>query len=197
MNKIKSVSFKGQNTVIKFQDIDQPRGINDVVTKKNVEESDLIRHMDFVRAMDRFAPHLAIRYGFADTMDRTDFPIDKKWFDDFAWGSDPRFDGIEMRGIIIQGKDAEDGIQLVGVKIMDDGAELPLKTDAISLNEDPEGFNYPLRKILFAQLETFITEAQEFRKGKTGAAKQTEMEFDGAKLGSGTPPRQSLKAVEA
>lgn len=175
--KIKSIKFKGDKTVIKFATAEQPRGYNEVVNETDDKNSDRIRHKDFQVALEKLAPHMLIRYGFSNLMDRLDRPIDKKWFDDFASEDDPRFDGIEMLGIIIQGKDAVDGVQLLGQKVSDDGEVLPLKTCSIGLFNDGSDYYYPLADILSSQIETLLTEAESFVNGKTGATKQMEIEF--------------------
>lgn len=111
-------------------------------------------------------------------MDRLDRPIDMKWFSDFASEDDPRFDGIEITGVIIQGKDATDGVQLVGRKVMEDGGVIELKTPSIGLFNDGSDYYYPLADILSSQIETLLTEAEKFvTEGKTGATKQMEIEF--------------------
>jgi hypothetical protein len=180
---ISSIKFKKDRTEIKFKTADQPRGYNEIVEEKNVKVSDLIRHADFVRALERFAPHLLIAGEFTDTFDRIKMPIDKLWFDEFRWKEDGRYEGVEVTGIIINGRDNIDGIQIIGYRLLSNGEQYPLKTPSISLLQESEGTDYPLRDILSSQIETLLTEAEEWLKGvKTGATKQMEMQFDSPKL---------------
>lgn len=185
--KIKSIRFKGDKTLIKFFQSEQPRGYNEVVEQTVDKKTDLIRHKDFQNALDRLAPHMLIRYGFTNTMDMLDRPVDIEWFQDFRHEDDPRYDGIEMLGIIIQGKDAADGVQLIGQKVSDDGAILPFKTCSIGLFNDGGDYFYPLADILSSQIETLLTEAENFLNGKTGAAKQMEIQYP--------EPKKQLAAV--
>lgn len=175
--KIKSIKFKNDKTLIKFFSSEQPRGYNEVIEETVDKKTDQIRHKDFQAALDKIAPHILIRGEFTNIMDRLDRPIDMKWFSDFSHEDDPRFDGIEITGVIIQGKDATDGVQLVGRKVMEDGGVIELKTPSIGLFNDGSDYYYPLADILSSQIETLLTEAESFVNGKTGATKQMEIEF--------------------
>lgn len=134
--RIKQIKFKGEKTYIKFHNVEQPRGYNDVTEETVDKKTDLIRHKDFQNALDRLAPHILIRGEFTNTMDRLDRPMTIEWFQDFSHEDDPRFEGIEVVGIIIQGKDAVDDIQLLGRKVMEDGGVIELKTPSINLYND-------------------------------------------------------------
>lgn len=165
--RIKAVTFKNSGKIlIELNRSAASRNSEGVVNKNEKVLSDLQPHGDLLRAAEKMMPHILIAMEFAkptyDVINK-DFPIDKKWFDNFDFADDPRFEGITLTGVIVVGKEAADGIYLLGTKETANGGISKLKTPLISLLKDADGYNYPLQNILDAQFETFVTEVLEYQ----------------------------------
>lgn len=172
---IKSIMFSGKNgkwTAIKYSSSFQPQGQNDVVAEEPTFKSDMIRHADFERAMERFKVHLIVRCGFAEPVDRLGKIIDKEYFDEFLYEDDPRFSDVTIQGIIITTKKDVTGFQIVGTAHTVDGQIVKLKSPVISTlkKADGEGHNYPLLELADEHLDTLLLEAGEFLRYKSGNA---------------------------
>lgn len=196
--KIKQINFKGEETYIGFVTSDQPRDCNVVINDKDLKRSDLPRHADFVRAMDRLKPHLLIACGFQEPQDCNGNFLTSTHFNDFFSDSDEekdRFGGLTITGILIQGKHAVDGVQLFGTKESPFGIPVPIKTPPIPLTRQPEGYNYPLTEIFSVQVEKVLFEAEQYQlRKKHGAGVQLTANLP-------TPPKEAtitnMKAREA
>lgn len=178
-NKLKSITFKGAKTVIKFNSAEQRRGYNDIFSKKATEEHDQIRHKKYNEAMEAMTPHLSIAYGVETPYDTTGVLFDDTFFTSGDWADNPRFENLTLTGIILAGKDAADGIQLVGTILTPQGEEAPLKTPIISLIKVTGSWNYPLQDLLRSQLKIFEERTDDFLNGITGATGiQASMKLD-------------------
>lgn len=179
--KIKQITFKGEETLIGYVTSEQPRELNTVINDKQVKRSDLPRHADFVRAMDVLKPHLLIACQFQNPFDCNGNYLQGIHFKDFFADSDDekdRFGGLDMVGILIQGKHAADGVQLFGTKTTDNGDVVNIKTPSIPLVRVPEGYNYSLVDILAPQIANLLNEAELFNtRKKHGAGLQTSADF--------------------
>lgn len=169
---IKSIIFSGKKTKwtsIKFDSSFQPQGQNDVVTETPTFKSDMLRHPDFERSMDRFKVHIMIRCGFAEPIDRLGKPIDRTYFNEHLFEDDPRFSDVEITGIIITTKKDLTGFQILGTAFTVDGAAVKLKSPVISTlkKAEGEGYNYPLQTIVDEDLDTVLLEALSFMQYKS------------------------------
>lgn len=177
--KMKSITFKGEKTVIKFHAAEQMRGYNEVVEETNQKISDMIRHKKFNEAMSAMTPHLAIAYGFETPYDTTGVLFNMDFFTKAEWKDSPRFNKLTLTGVIVTGKDAADGIQLVGTIETPSGDLSPLKTPPISLLRTTEGYNYSLVDVLSIQWQLLEERAHDFLNGVTGAiGVQASMKLD-------------------
>lgn len=177
-NKIKAIHFNKEATIIGFQESYQPRDANQVANETTpAKKFDLPRHADFERAMDKLKPHLLIACEYQKPQDYNGNYLQKNHFDDFFADSEDeedRFGGLDMTGVIILGKNASDGVILVGTKTTSYGEVIKIKTPSIALVKDPSGHNYPLLDILDTQIDTLLHEAEEYRsRKKHGAGVQT------------------------
>lgn len=164
--KLKRIEVKPSGKIfIELNKSTASRNEAGVVNKNEKSTSDLQPHGDLVRALEKLTPHLLIAMELADPeytlIDKT-FPLDKKWFDEFHWHEDPRFDGLTLTGVLVVGKEAADGIYLLGTKETSFGGLCKLKTPLISLLKEADGLNYRLQDIIDAQFETLVTEAIEY-----------------------------------
>src|ERR1700723_3300889 len=153
---IKSIMFSGKKvkwTAIKFASSFQPDNQNDVITETPTFKSDMVRHPDFDRAMDRFKVHLMIRCGFAEPLDRLGKPIDRTYFNEHLFEDDPKFSDVEITGIIITTKKDLTGFQILGTAFTVDGQQVKLKSPVISTLKIDEGYNYPLQSIVDEDLD--------------------------------------------
>lgn len=177
--KIKHIVFKKNETFIGFVESMQPRDSNEPINDKNVKRSDLPRHADFERAMDKLKPHLLIACELQEPMDYNGNMLKASHFNDYFADSDEekkRFGGLEITGVLIQGKHAEDGVQIFGTKTTSWGAVINLKTPSIALKPQAESFNYPLVKILDDQIDKLLTEADLYNaRKKHGAGMQQQI----------------------
>lgn len=177
--RIKSIKFNGAKTEIKFHSADKPRDYNEIVEETNTKKSDQIRHKKFNEALSAMTPHLAIGYGFETAFDTTGVLFEHTFFTSGDWEDNPRFDKLTLTGIIVTGKDAADGIQLVGTILTPQGEEAALKTPPIGLLKLTEGWNYPLQDILRVQWQMLEERCQDFLNGVTGATGiQASMKLD-------------------
>lgn len=183
--KIKQLNFTATETYIGFVTSDQPRDVNEIINDKNSKRSDLPRHADFIRAMDKLKPHLLIACGFQQPKDCNGNFLQSTHFNDFFADTDEeseRFGGLTMTGILIQGKHAADGVQLFGTKIAPSGDIVKIKTPSIPLKRVNEGWNYELVEILDTQIDKLLFEAEQFNdRKKHGAGMQTTADLPPAK----------------
>jgi hypothetical protein len=160
---ISMITFDGKYTTIKFQRSFTPDGQQDTVTEEVPFTSDMPRHGDFDKAMDKMRPHLLLRsFAFVEFKDRLSKDIDKKWFDEFLYEDDPRFEDVEIKSVIITTKKDVTGFQIVGTAFSIDDQPVNVKTPPISTLKLTEGYNYPLLDIFKAQIETLLDEAIAF-----------------------------------
>lgn len=157
---------------------------NGIVSRDITDGSDLPPHGDYVRGFDRVTPHLGIVAGYADhnyPLINKEMIMDKKYFDDFEWSGDKRFQGLVLTGLRFKGTGSfPDSVSFVGYKECSFGGVTPLKTPYIDLlygpaEKDGNGENefeeekepaapkknYPLVHLLITQIQTVITEATE------------------------------------
>ncbi len=183
--KIKSISFKKEETYIGFVESTAPRDSNEIVNDKNMKRSDLPRHADFERAMDKLKPHLLIACELAKAVDYQGNLLNAGHFSNFLADEDEeqdRFGGLDVTGILIQGKHAADGVQLFGTKTTSWGEVIKLKTPSIPLKRVPDGWNYDLVDILDTQIDKLLLEAELYKdRKKHGAGVQKEMELPAPK----------------
>lgn len=150
-----------------------------MVEETNTKNSDQIRHPKFNEAMNAMTAHLAIALGFETPYDTTGVLFEMDFFSCGDWEDNPRFDKLTLTGIIVTGKDAADGIQLVGTMLTPSGDVAPLKTPPIGLLKLPEGWNYPLVDILRVQWQMLEERCHDFLNGVTGAVGiQSSMKLD-------------------
>lgn len=177
--KIKSISFKEKETFIGFVESMQPRDSNDPINDKNKKRSDLPRHADFERAMDKLKPHLLIACEFQQPKDYNGNYLQAVHFNDYFADSDEekeRFAGLTVTGILIQGKHACDGVKIFGTKTTSWGAVVAIKTPSIPLKRDPDGWNYSMLDILDAQIDKLLSEGDLYNaRKKHGAGMQQEI----------------------
>lgn len=166
---ISSITFDGKYTTITFGQNFQPIDQKDAVTEVVPFTSDMLRHDDFNRAMDKFKAHLILRsFSFVKFEDRLGKVIEKPWFDEHLYEDDPRFTDVEVKGIIITTKKDLTGFQIVGSTKSIDDQIVKLKSPVISTLKLDGGYNYPLLDLAQVHLETLLTEAREFLNYKSG-----------------------------
>lgn len=177
-NTIRSIEFNGAKTRIIYDSVAQQRGYDEMEEDKYNRFSTRIRHSSFQYAFEAMTPNLLIAYGLELPLDTTEVKFDITFFNKSEWKDNPRFKDLTLTKIIVTGKEAVDGIQLVGTYLSPDGTESPLKSPVIRMTGDND-YNYPLRDIVSSLWETISTCAAEFLKGKTGAtpSKQTSIEY--------------------
>ena len=169
---IKSITFSGKKTLwtnIQFSSSFQPKDQNEIVDEIPTVKSNMSRHPDFNRAMDRFKVHLMIRCGFADPVDRLGKPITKDFFDEHIFEDDKRFGDVEITGLIVTTKKDVTGFQILGLSFTPDGQQVKLKSPAISTLKkgEGEGYNYPLLELFDEHIDTLLLEAREFLNYKS------------------------------
>lgn len=169
--KIKSIFFKKDSTEIGFDDNISPKDSSFISYEKTPKTVyDLPRHADFERAMDVLKPHLAIANGWAEPLDAVDNILTEEDFKEFFADSDEAafgFRGLTVTGILIQGKNAVDGVQIFGTKECINAENVSkVKTYSIALERTPEGFNYPLIEILDNQIDRLLLEAEKYKNKK-------------------------------
>lgn len=169
---IKSITFSGKKvkwTTIKFEQNFQPQGQNDTIDEAPTFKSNMARHPDFDRAMEKFKAHLLIRCGFAEPVDRLGKPIEASYFTNHIYEDDQRFEGVEITGIIFTTKKDQTGFQIIGTHTTEDGQIVKLKSPVISTlkKQDGEGYNYPLLAFADEHKDTLELEALEFLRYKS------------------------------
>lgn len=147
--KIKLITFGKEETIIGFVDSYQLRDSNNPSNDKTPAlHRDLPRHADFERAMDKLKPHLLIGCDLQQPVDCNGNFLQMSHFNGYLADQDEereRFGGLDITGIIIQGKHAEDGVQIVGTKTTSWGEVIKLKTPSLPLKKAVDGgWNYPL-----------------------------------------------------
>lgn len=174
---IKSVMFTGKKTkwtTIKFGQTFQPRDQNEIIDEEPTFKSNMSRHADFNRALEVFKAHLLIRCGFAEPVDRLGIALtpDTLYFKDRIYEVDPRFEGVEITGIIVTTKKDNTGFQIIGTHTTIDGQVVKLKSPAISTlkKSEGEGYNYPLLWHVDEALDTLILECNEYLRYKSNSA---------------------------
>lgn len=193
--KIKHIVFKKDETFIGFVESMQPRDSNDPINDKNMKRSDLPRHADFERAMDKLKPHLLIACELQKPVDHNGNYLQPSHFNDYLADDDnekDRFGGLTVTAILIQGKHAVDGVQIFGTKTTSWGAVINLKTPSIPLKRQPDGWNYELVDILDDQIDTLLTEGDLYNaRKKHGAGMQQQIS-----LPPSVPAANTLKKVQ-
>ncbi len=172
---IKSITFSGKKTLwtsIQFASSFQPQGQNDVVDEMPIFKSNMSRHPDFNRAMDRLKVHLMVRCGFAEPVDRLGKPIDRTYFNEHLFEDDPHFSDVEITGLIVTTRKDVTGFQILGTYFTVDGQKVKLKSPPISTlaKAEGEGYNYPLREIFDEDADTIILEAKQYMLYKSANA---------------------------
>lgn len=175
--KIKLIKFTKKETFIGFETSEQARDVNAITNEKNSKRSDLPRHADFERAMEKLKPHLLIANEFQQGVDHNGNMLQSSHFNDFFADDDEeaeRFGGLEMVAMVIHGKHAADGVQLFGTKTSKLGT-VPVQTPVIALKRQQGGYDYPFIEVLDTQIDRLLLEASLFNdKKKHGAGVQTE-----------------------
>lgn len=165
---ISAIYFKGKHTVINFSQSFQPQGQNDVVKEQPSFKSDLERHPDFDRAMQRLKVHLMCRaFPFVKAEDKLGKLIEKVYFDEHLYEDDPRFMDVEVTGLIITTKKDVTGFYVIGKLTTVDEQVVNLKSPVISTIAVEGGYNYPLRVLADEHKDTCLLEADEFLKYKS------------------------------
>lgn len=169
---IKSLTLSGKKTKwtsIQFLSSFQPQGQNDVVDENPTFKSNMSRHPDFDRAIDRLKVHLMIRSGFAEAVDKFNKPITKEWFDEHIFEDDPRFSDCEVTGVIVTTKKDVTGFQIVGISTTLDGQNVKFKSPPISTlkKAEGEGYNYPLIDLFDEHMDTLLLECKEYMAYKS------------------------------
>lgn len=183
-SKIKLIKFSGADTIIGFEESYQPKDSNKVANEQTPgRKYDIPRHADLERAMDKLNPHPGIIMEFLKPVDANGNFLQKSHFDSFLADEDEerdRFGKYQVTGVLLQGKNASDGVQLLYNYTTSYGDVVKLKTPSIALKRVPEGsgYNYPLLDILDTQIDTLIHEAEQLvARKKHGAGIQTEADF--------------------
>jgi hypothetical protein len=167
---ISSITFSGKWTTIKFGQSFQPKDQNEVIQETPTFKSNMSRHPDFERAMDRFKVHLITRsMPFVKPDDKNGKLIDKKYFDEHLFEDDPRFMDVVVTGIIITTKKDMSGFQILGTTSTVDDQIVKLKSPVISLLRSDGGYNYPLLMLADEHLETLKLEALEYLNYKSNS----------------------------
>lgn len=169
---IKSIILSGKKvkwTAIQFASSFQPKDQNEVVDENPTFKSNMSRHPDFDRAIDRLKVHLMIRSGFAEPVDRLGKPINKEYFDEHLFEDDPRFSDCEVTGILVTTKKELTGFQIIGISTTIDGQNVKFKSPAISTlkKSEGEGYNYPLLELFDEHMDTLLLEALSYMQYKS------------------------------
>lgn len=167
---ITSITFDGKYTIIGFGQSFKPQGQNEIINEIVPFKSDMERHADFTRAMDKFKAHLILRsLPFVEFKDSLGKAIDKEWFDKHLYENDPRFMDVEVTSVIITTKKDVTGFQINGYTKTVDDQIVRLKSPVISTIRlaAGEGYNYPLLELADEHLDTVLLEAKEFLNYKS------------------------------
>ncbi|MDB5288571.1 MAG: hypothetical protein JWR05_3520 [Mucilaginibacter sp.] len=167
---VKSITFSGKWTTIKFGQTFQPRDQNDVVDEQPTFKSNMSRHPDFDRAMRRMCVHAICRaIPFAKPEDKVGKLIDRDYFDNHLYEDDPKFMDMEVTGIIVTTKKDLSGFQILGKVESVDGQITKIKSPVISLLKIDGAYNYPLLDLAQDHLDAVELEALEFLKYKSNS----------------------------
>lgn len=167
---IKSITFSGKWTTIKFGQSFQPRDQNDVVEEQPTFKSNMSRHPDFERAMQRLKVHYMLRLlDFLKPEDGDGKIMDQKYFEEHKYEDDARFENVEITGIIITTKKDMSGFQILGRIETNDGQVSKPKSPVISLLKTDGGYNYPLLTLADEHIETLKLEALEYLNYKSNS----------------------------
>lgn len=167
--RISAIYFKGGSTVIHYQEQFSPNGQNEVVKETKIFKSNLPRHDDLSRAMERFVVHMIVRaLPFVKPDDIANKLIDKDWFDNHLYEDHPNFMDGKVTGVIITTKEDNTGFYVIGELETVDDQKVKLKSPPIStLQLEAPQYNYPLRSLAEEHLNTLLLEVQEFIKYKS------------------------------
>lgn len=187
---IRSIIFVSDKiTIISFRSNFTPNNHNHAVKEEIPLKSNMERHNDFNRAMDRFKVHLMVRSELVDAIDRTGLPIDETFFSEHIFEEDERFKGVDVKGVIFTTKEDTTSFQVIGSKTTEDGEVISLKSPVISTLTLTDGYNYPLRVLADEHKETLILEAKEFLNYKSNAMTL----FNSATVTQLTPKEKATK----
>lgn len=171
--EIRSIIFVSENkTIITFKTNFTPASHNQAVKEEIPLKTNMVRHDDFTRAMDKFKVHLMVRSQFMEPVDRLGMQIEQAYFNDHIFEDDDRLKGIKVTGVIFTTKEDTTSFQIIGQKLTTDGQVIQLKSPVISTLSLPEGenvYNYPLRVFADEHKETLLLEAREFLLYKSNA----------------------------
>lgn len=160
---ISSIEFDGNYTVIGFNETFNPDGHSKPVDEVKKFRSNMARHADFERAMDKFKAHLILRaLPFVEFKDKLGKEITKKWFDDHLYEDDVRFMDVVITKVQVTTKKDLTGFKLIGFTMTVDDQKTPLSCYPISTIKIDGGYNYPLLDIFKEQTETLLSEAYEY-----------------------------------
>jgi len=141
-------------------------GLDDAATVGNKKTYDKEAHRDLIYAFNRLCPHLLFQTELIDKSVAIPADIeDKKYFDDFLFDDDERFEGVTVTKVQTFGKNEIEGIKIFGEKTNSNGDVCPLRTGVIYFNQN-DGTEYALRTIVQSQYETLEFECEEYDKGK-------------------------------
>lgn len=188
---IRSIIFVSKTlTIITFKSNFTPDKHNQAVKEEIPLKSNMVRHDDFNRAMEKMKVHLMVRSQFAEPIDRLNLPIEQAYFTEHIYEDDERFKGIDVKGVIFTTTEDTTSFQIIGSKTTTDGQIIQLKSPVISTIKLPEGegvYNYPLNVLADEHKETLILEAKEFLNYKSNAMTL----FNSATVTQLTPKQQS------
>lgn len=189
--KIKSIHFTKDETIIGFVESYQPKDSNAIANEKTPgKHMDLPRHADFERAMQALKPHLLLVPQLLKAKDDNGNHLQASHFkDNFAEG-DEQYAGIEVTGILIQGKNAADGVQVFGTKTNEAGDVMKLKIAPTPLKRVEGGYNYEYIDVLDSQIDRLLGEGDLYhQRKKHGAGVQQDLPLN-------TPHVNTLKKVQ-
>jgi len=158
-----------QTEVGRDRNLDQPFNV------KVGKVSDQEAHRDLCYAFSRLSPHILFSSELIDAKVAIPTSIeDKDWFDKFHYEDDSRFDGVNVNKIETFGKNAIEGVRLIGTKETSKGEIVPLKSPVIYFDRSNTE-HYPLVAILESQIETLIFEIEEYQAGKNVNSNQLSL----------------------
>lgn len=164
--KISAINFRNGKkksfTTIHVSAKYTPEKENDIATISFPLKNTMARKGSFDRAMDKMKVHLLVRLGFAEPVDRLGKPIEAEYFNEHIFEDDPRFEGIDITGIVITTKNDSTGFKIMGTQTTEDGAIAKLTSPVISTIIGSEGWNYPLAKFAVTHLSDAIEEAKDY-----------------------------------
>lgn len=142
-------------------------------------KSNQLMSKDLNNCIERLIPHLMFASELADRSLKLDKDMDyNRWFEEFLFTEDKRFDGVVITSVQFIGKDTLDAVKLYGYKeteFTDKPFKVKIETPVISLVRTNEN-SYPLVAILDTQIDTLQHEIEEWlERGKT--VTQAEFKF--------------------